>query len=265
MRSIITLTMLRGQVVHAVIAEALRSVRIGQKVDAQMARRRVTELLRARYMESAKKLWHIDNRPPGAKASQITNLLEHYYHFSDINELARNTQQVAWLCVNSLMNSQVWGNIVESDSANWMQIDEIDFPSFDLDGIRVYAQIDFAYKGTQQTIIDWKTGAKSTTDREQLILYSLCAKQKWGWNPLQTKLCTAYLQPQFELEEFTPAQGDIDELESSVKASFAEMLELEPLSGQANIEDFPMTEDIKNCQWCRFAGVCEGAKRSITS
>jgi hypothetical protein len=53
MRNLTTLTMLRGQIVHNVIAGALRSIQFDQRIDARLAREAVTSLIREKYAESA--------------------------------------------------------------------------------------------------------------------------------------------------------------------------------------------------------------------
>jgi len=256
MRNISTLTMLRGAVVHEVISRALRSIRLGLAVDLETAKQSVTEIIREKYMESQKRLWHIDNRPHGRKASGITNLLEHYYNFPDIGDRAREARQVAWQCVENLMGSEMWRGIAASDTKRWMEIDEDSFPNFDLDGIQVYTKIDFAHSNGNPTIIDWKTGAANEQDRRQLALYSLYARSKWEWEPEQTDLAAVYLHPEFALDAFRPTAGDIEAVSDEAKQSFGEMLALEPAYGPADIDLFEMTEDKNNCHWCRFRGMC---------
>lgn len=257
MRNLTTLIMLRGQIVHTVIANALKSIKTGQKIDAQMAKHQVTDIIRVKYMESAKRLWHVDNRPPGRKQSEITSLIEHYYSFPNINERARNAQLAAWKCVENLINSEYWAKISASDTSLWREIDSEEFPVFDLDGIHVYVKPDFAHTFDNPTIVDWKTGSQSSQDRHQLILYSLYAERKWDWNPLETKLVDVYLQPKIKIDEFVPNSEDIEAVKDEVKRSFAAMAEVEPTYGPADISRFPMNEDKKDCAWCRFQGICK--------
>lgn len=261
MRNLTTLTMLRGQVVHSVIAGALDSIRMGRILDAKAARDEVTSVIRVRYGESARRLWHIDNRPEGRRASNITSLLEHYYRFPNMNDRAREAQRVAWACVTALVESDFWQEIASSDPGAWMQIEADGFPSFDLDGIQVYATIDFAHMDGTPTIIDWKTGASNEQDRRQLALYSMYAQSKWDWDPLTTDLAAVYLQPKLRVERFRPTAEELESVRQEVKASFAHMMEVEPAYGKADIEMFPMTDDVSNCAWCRFMGACEGARR----
>jgi len=261
MRNITTLLMLRGQVVHTVIAEALAAAKSGTTIDSAAAKQNVTTIIRREYLESYHRLWHIDNRPPNRKASEITNLMEHYYDFANTKERAREAREVAWKSIDNLMASELWGAIVSSDTDTWRAMDEDGFPSFDLDGIKVYARIDFAYADEEPTIIDWKTGAPTPEDRWQLTLYALYAQAKWGWDPLATKLTVAYLQPELSVDAFTPSSEDIDATTELVKHSFNEMLDLEPAYGKADFHDFPMTDNLPTCRWCRFQGICPGAKR----
>lgn len=262
MRNLTTLTMLRGQIVHSVVARALRSIQYDQKIDARMAREAVTSLIREKYAESAKRLWHIDNRPPGRKASSITSLLEHYYSFPNMNERARDAQQVAWVCVTNLVESDFWREIADGDPKQWMEIDEESFPSFDLDGIQVYCTIDFAHSSGSPTIVDWKTGSPNPSDRRQLILYSLYAQRKWEWDPHQIRLTLVYLYPELQVDSFSPTDEEIEGVKSEVKESFNQMLELEPAFGPADIEQFPMTGGPNDCAWCRFQGICKKGKLS---
>ncbi|MCL5104917.1 MAG: PD-(D/E)XK nuclease family protein [Armatimonadetes bacterium] len=261
MRNLTTLNMLRGQVAHAVIAESLNSLRMGRAISIESAKERVTTLMRTRYMESAQRLWHIDNRPQGRKASDITSLVEHYYAFPDVVERAREARKVAWACLENLFASDFWTQATSASPARWMDIEDDSYPSFDIDGIQVYIRIDFAHSDGAQTIIDWKTGAPSEQDRKQLVLYSLYARSKWDWDPLETSLAAVYLQPEFKMDISSPTEREIGTVIEEVKHSFEQMHDLEPAFGPADIAAFPMTEDRSNCRWCRFQGACEGGHR----
>lgn len=261
LKNITTLTMLRGQVVHTVIAKALKSIRYGQEVTPKMVKDSVTAVIREKYAESAKRLWHIDNRPQGRKQADITNLLEHYYMFPNLNERACDAQQIAWKCVENLVESDFWKDIAAGSPSNWMEIDDDSFPSFDLDGIKVYTKVDFAHSDGQNTIIDWKTGAPSGNDRLQLTLYSLYGQWQWGWSPMDTRLAAVYLQPELNVEIFSPTPEEIEVVKETVRSSFQQMMDLEPVFDAAQIEEFPISDDPSECSWCRFRGVCEGARR----
>lgn len=256
MRNITTLAKLRGEIVHYVISRALRSIRLGLDVDLETAKQSVSGIIREKYMESQKRLWTFDNRPPGRKASDITNLHEHYYSFPDIGDRAREARQVAWACVENLLGSDIWKQIAESDPKQWMEIDEESFPSFDIEGIRVFTKIDFAHCNGSRTIIDWKTGSASASNRHQLALYSLYAQAKWDWPPEETDLMAIYLYPEFTVDHFRATAEEIEAVKMEAKQSFEEMLALEPAYGPADIEAFPSTDDKRRCEWCRFRKIC---------
>lgn len=260
MRCITKLATLRGHLVHEIIADALATMKSGGRVALEDAKGRITEVMRRGYIESAKRMWHRDNRPPGVKMKDVTNLLEHYYGVPDADERVREHRRVAWACIENLFGSELWREVETIDPETWKAADEDGFPSFDLDGIKVYAKIDFAHENGEPTIIDWKTGGRSIHDRDQLILYSLFGQWQWGWEPTTTKLAAVYLQPELEIDEFRPTPMDVDRVADLVRTSFHEMLELEPAVGSASIEDFPINESGWCCRWCRFQGVCEGAK-----
>lgn len=261
MRCITTLSMLGGSVVHEVIAEALQAARENRPVEASYAKKRVTEIMWRKYQESEGRVWHKSNRPPGYKQNQFTNLLEHYYNFPDVKARAKQVRDKGLLCIDNLFSSDLWSSLVDRGKDNWREIDEEGFPSFDLDGITVYAKIDFAFAADEPTIIDWKTGWPGACDRTQLTVYALYAQSQWGWKPEQTRLVGAYLQPELKLEQFYPTAEDIENTEAMIRSSFAEMLDLEPAYGPADISRFPIRQSPDHCKWCRFQGFCEGAKR----
>ncbi len=263
MRNISTLAMMRGRVTHKVIADALLDLKNGVRTSPETARKNTLALLREYYLESAKHLWHIDNRPPGRKPSDITNLLEHYYSLPNTEDRARKAQQVANECVNNLLGSDYWREIEESDPAGWKTIEEPNFPSFEVDDIKVYATVDFARESPARIVTDWKTGSPGERDRQQITLYALYAQSKWEWDPAQTRLDLVYIHPEFNLVSFTPTADDIDKARNTVRESFAQMMEVEPAVGRADIADFPLTDNTTNCRWCRFQGICEGARRII--
>jgi len=256
MRNITTLKMMEGSVVHSVIAEALRSTRLGINTTPEIARHNVTGLLRSKYMESQRRVWHFDNRPQGRKLSDITNLFEHYYNVPNVHERAREAQKHAWTCVDNLFGSDLWQQIVDSDKGSWMEVEDGSFPSFELDGILVWAKPDFALSAPNPTIIDWKTGRPAGSERTQLALYSLYAARKWDWNPLETDLKAVFLHPELTEEAFRPTEIDIEQLREFVRGNFEEMMKLEPAYGPADIELFPKTDNLTDCAWCRFRGMC---------
>ena len=262
MRNITTVTMLGGSVTHFVIAEALNAVRHGREIDSDWAKERITEILREKYIESAKQLWRMDRRPPGRKAASITNLLEHYYDMPEPENRIRRAREVAWTSVTNLLESELWTEIT-SEPAKWQTVDSDDFPHFDLEGIKVYATIDFAHTIGQPTIIDWKSGQPTAQSIRQLTLYSQYAQSAWGWDPFETRLRVAYLQPTLSVEERSPTQSDIDEVRKEAIDSFNKLAELEPPFGPADIDRFPIGEDPRNCAWCRFQGHCPGGKRIV--
>lgn len=258
LRMMTTLPAMRGDVVHTVIAEMLRSVRTGQIISLDAAKKRVTDLLRQRFIESAKRLWHRDNRPPGRKMHEFTNLFEHYYKVPDAVERVREARRIAWSCIETLTSSQLWSQITSSDPSGWIEIEKEVFRSFDLEGIQVHTKIDFAHTNGIPTIIDWKTGEQTGQDREQLIVYALYARSKWDWDPTQVQLSVVYLYPEFAMDSFIPTADDVLKTEQLIKSSFEEMLELESACGPANIDLFPPTENTANCRWCRFREMCFG-------
>ena len=198
MRRITTLQMLKGLVVHKVIVEGLKRAKFGSKLSLEEAKELVTLIIRTKYMESKRKLWHISNRPQGKKVSDFTNLFEHYYEHSGVDERAKKARVSAWESIENLWKSDLWNQIINSSPSQWATVDSEEYPSFDLDGIKVYATIDFAHNIDKPTIIDWKTASEGSADISQLVLYSLYAQKEWGWNPTDTSLKLVYVSLRYE-------------------------------------------------------------------
>ena len=261
MKDLTTLAMLRGDVAHVVLAEALRAVRSGGVMTVEAAAGRVTEIIRQRYMESKRRLWHHQHRPEGRKMNEFTRLLEHYYDFPDTDTRALEARDVARASVENALKSDFWAGLISTDSSKWVEIEEGQFSSFDVDGIQVYAKLDFASSDQVPMIIDWKTGKPAEQDRRQLIVYSMYARARWEWEPERCRLVAAYLHPELDVVEFTPSSEDVEDARGEILASFGQMLELEPVHGPADIENFPVADTSQPCVWCRFQGICEGAAR----
>ena len=131
--------------------------------------------------------------------------------------------------------------------------------SFTIDGLKVFVQLDFAYRDAKGVVIlDWKTG-KSDRDQSdiQLGCYILYACGKWNLTPDQVTATALYLADGVE----KPAKLDEARLLSvreHIRESADEMLF--PLSDpQQNIaeeESFDFTEDEHACRRCNFLKVC---------
>ncbi len=256
LRMMTTLPALREKTVHTVIAKMLHSIKTGQNTSFDAVKELLTDFLRKCFIESAKRLWHCDNRPPGRKMHEFTNLFEHYYKVPNAVERVREARRIAWSCIENLISSQLWNQIIGSDPSRWLEIEKETYRSFDLDGIQVHAKIDFAHKNGIPTILDWKTSEQTDLDREQLIIYALYAKSRWDWNPTQVQLSAVYLYPEFATDSFIPTTKDLLNIEKLIKTGFEEMLELEPAYGPANIDLFPPTKNTANCLCCRFREMC---------
>ena len=119
MRRITTLQMLKGLVVHKVIVEGLKRAKFGSKLSLEEAKELVTLIIRTKYMESKRKLWHISNRPQGKKVSDFTNLFEHYYEHSGVDERAKKARVSAWESIENLWKSDLWNQIINSSPSQW--------------------------------------------------------------------------------------------------------------------------------------------------
>jgi hypothetical protein len=107
--------MLKGQVVHRVIANSLRTVADGGNFNPEAAKASITDLIRKPYMESQRGWWDINRRPEGIKASQVTSLFEHYYKVVDaevMNQRARDARDHAEASLDTLFASDFWNELI---------------------------------------------------------------------------------------------------------------------------------------------------------
>ena len=145
-------------------------------------------------------------------------------------------------------------NDIEERNVRYLE-KEKDFPSFDLEGIKVYAVIDLALCGKNWfRIFDWKTGTPGSADKTQLAVYGLFAAREWGWDPEKVKFTFVYLSPETVKQEESITSGDIKETQKLIKESYAEMLALYN-GGSPAAEDFPQSPGAR-CGRCRYRELC---------
>lgn len=185
-------------------------------------------------------------------------LMEHEY---DDLEIADDQWQLvfekALRCVSTFFQSTTLRDIAQVPVDQWLELEER--AAFDLDGLKVWVQLDFALRDPAGVrIFDWKTGkADVEATRRQLALYALYAQQRWQAAP-----------DQITLVEFNLNNGEIYERQTSPAdlAAAAERATASANAMRALLEDaddnvareeaFAMTEDEKTCLRCPFRRVC---------
>ncbi len=183
---------------------------------------------------------------------QHAGLLEHEYEEREIaDEQWQAVMSKALACVSTFYASEVFRQLQAVPADQWLQLE--DLASFELDGIKVWVQLDCAYReGDGVVIYDWKTGkADQHATREQLAGYILYAAQRWNV-PVERVVAREFNLAHGTLHE---SRLDPDQL-AAVRAAVAQSAaELRALHG-APEEQFPFTEVETRCARCNFTRLC---------
>lgn len=254
LKNIKTLPMWTGQVVHETIGEALeRYARTGQPITAGELQTRARNRLRSGWLEAVQGEWR--NQP------KKTNLHELYYGNGKSlpREVTDAARQRVYECLDAFAASPVLREILAAPYLSWKPVDTIG--SFDLDGLKVWCAIDFAYTDTagMTRLIDWKTGAE---DREslttQLACYALYAVSEWGADLTRLRLHGVFLREGARVSEYPVQPELLVNAKDAILTSAAAMREVldDPAANAASEERFPCCEDPGVCRRCNFRQAC---------
>lgn len=187
-----------------------------------------------------------------------TALLEHEYDDLEVaDEVWQETFEKALRCASNFFQGHVLADIRAVPPEQWLELEER--ASFDLDGLKVWVQLDFALRDDRGVrIFDWKTGkADLETTRKQLALYALYARQRWEVEPGQITMIEFNLNNGDVYERQTTPE-DLASAQERIGASVSAMqARLEnPEENLAREDRFPFTEDGKQCLRCPFRRIC---------
>lgn len=143
-------------------------------------------------------------------------------------------------------------------------------PSFESDGVVVWAKYDFAIHRPSETILfDWKTG-KVTKDSEndvqdQLHTYAAYAIDQWQASPNHLRLFAVWLSSGAEscIHEYPFEPDRLIELKkvwTEKHATISSRLKQAGPNPDHLFDAFPMTNNLGSCKYCRFRS-CEGYAR----
>ena len=248
----------KGEAVHHLIEDVLKSYRAGKPVTPDEASARLTESMRADFRASkAKKYLEEPKKNPG--------LFEHEYEKPITDETWKKIHGEAADCLKNFYGSSFFKELVQDDKKTWEVIEDLE--EFDFEGAKIYVKLDFARKkdGVIE-IYDWKTGKEEKTDASvQMGAYAIYAMQKWGIELSQVR---AYLfnlsHPPAVAKEQILTESTIETTKVFMRESIAGMKKL-LLDAKRNIplprENFKYTENARLCDNCNFYKICEKYKK----
>jgi hypothetical protein len=238
-----------GKVVHDTIAYALSMARAGDAPEIEQLVKRARTRMRDDFRRSRAGEYR-------ARPKRVVGLVEHELKIPIPDSEWKANWDVAETCLRRFHASTWLAKARQLQAADWLPIDEID--SFLLDGIRVFAGPDFAFReGGSTVLVDWKTGRQRDEDHEQVKGYALFAAAKWNAAPEQVIGRLVYLGAGQEVDvNVTP--DALEGFRAFFRQSVAGMKALlrDPEHNVAVEEDFPQTAEPGRCRSCAFQKLC---------
>ncbi len=269
----------KGTTVHDAIAFLLKCLLENKKIEFEKIEKTVVQRMRAQFRESLAKSYREDPK-------RKFGLLEHEYEEEIADRVWRENRDDVLECLDNFKASKYWKAVeelelsrclaLEGDLNNpsnlWKNITtdlqtllhlpySVTVDSFDLDGLKVWAKLDFAYRqkdGTVQ-IIDWKSGQSGgEPDSLQLNVYGYYASEVWELRDENIQLTIYNVARE---EEFTHQFSSKAKRETrqQILANVREMKEIlvEPEENKARKEDFPKIENDNFCRHCEYRLICK--------
>ncbi|WP_373046481.1 PD-(D/E)XK nuclease family protein [Vulgatibacter sp.] len=239
-----------GSTVHDTIKRALTLVRDGQPADPRELVDRTRARMRAEFRESREKAY---------RQRKAFGLVEHEYDEPLPDEVWRDNWALVERCIEAFFASRWLSIASDLQPERWLPIDELG--SFSFEGTKIFAAPDFAFRTADGgvVVVDWKTGQKRESDREQLRGYAIYARETWGV-PLDRIECRVVYLPSLEEVEVRVDESEVAAFSERMKASIENMLSLlvDRDANVATAENFPPTDDEKACARCVFRRPCKG-------
>jgi len=241
-----------GDKVHKAIAEVLEALRLDMPPPtADGLVRRTLETMRAEFKDSRS-----GRHPQDPK--RTLGLFEHAYDLQLKDEAWKAVADHVEACIRTFLESDTLAGIRKVPPADWLEIEKLN--TIDIDGTKVYVQLDFAHRTSDGAIIfDWKTG-RSDQSREtsiQFACYALYATQAWNV-PADKVRTIEFNVAKNEIIEHAVTEDVIREVRTYIMESAGEMEGfLDDLEKNTATEDsFPIADDADVCRYCNFRQAC---------
>ena len=242
-----------GSLVHDAIAAVLTDIRQGLCPELEKVQEDTIARMRREFVSSRNRYY--------LQKPKTCALTEHHYALPGTETDWVEVRDHVLACLEMFWNSPFRSEAETLEVSEWLAIEEMD--SFLLDGIKVWAIPDFAYRNKKGSvcIVDWKTGRKAgEPDPIQLSCYALYGSQRWKCAPedivtVEYNLAHGIGHTQ-EINSET-----LREVAEKIRKSIADMQSplLSITENRAEENAFPRTTDRGACRRCRYKEVCYGA------
>jgi CRISPR/Cas system-associated exonuclease Cas4 (RecB family) len=245
-----------GSVVHEAVKGALLDLRVGKSPDVETVIRTAHRTMQEDFRQSSRKAYRSQKI-----RREFGGLVEHEYD----EPLAREEWKRNWEVVEGAIRAffaSRWIPLARSlQPAQWIEVDEgFENAQFVLDGVKVFAIPDFAYRESDGTavVVDWKTGRAREGYDEQVLGYVLYLSTRYRLPIEKVKASLVYLNEGTEQTVQVDAAA-IESFRKHFKASVEEMRRVlrDPGANVPHgIETFPQIEDVQSCSRCVFRRPC---------
>jgi hypothetical protein len=165
--------------------------------------------------------------------------------------------------LRNFFSSRVHDQLCELPEGDWIEVEDPAAnvgPSFELDGLRVYARVDLAYRDAgKPTLIDWKTGRSlNAATPVQLAVYAIYLQQLHDIDPLDLRAREINVVTG-ESADHDIGPGALEEFREVFAESVEQMRSLlsDPAENVPKPEDeFRFAPNERSCNWCHFRSVC---------
>lgn len=243
----------KGETVHHVIEDVLKSMRAGRPVPLEEALAKVTELMRRDYRASKAGQYKTDPK-------RNVGLFEHEYSKAISDDVWKRIHDESAACVRHFYNSPLFEELKADDKSSWLVIEDLE--EFSFENAKVYVKLDFARKKNGVIeIYDWKTGKTNGDTDIQLATYAYYAMHKWRvpLKEIRTLLVNLTAETPFA-QDYPLNEAFLADARAFIAGSVSrmhELLEDVPHNIAKPAEAFAFTSDEKICDRCSFFKICE--------
>jgi hypothetical protein len=244
----------KGETVHHVIEDVLKSLRAGKPVGLDEALGKLTAVMRRDYRSSKNKKY-LEN------PKNNLGLFEHEYEKGISDAVWKKIHDEAGACIRNFYQSGIYRELLEDDKKTWLVIEDLD--DYEFQGAKIFVKLDFARRhGNTVEIYDWKTGKNEGADVSvQMGVYAIFAMKKWGAALPKIRGFLVNLASALpEAQEKPIDETLIGNTEAFMTKSIAGMQGLlaDPSKNVPKPKDFfKFTENTRLCDSCNFYKICD--------
>lgn len=241
-----------GSVIHNVIKSIILEIRNGNNPTYNLMEKRLIEKMNKDITNSRQKLYR-------GNPKYYTGFFEDEYGSGLSENEINDSIEFAKNCLKNFFNLTMLRYIRSLQKNQLLTVDDSDFPSFNFEGTKIYANIDLAVKdGDRIKIYDWKTGKKDVDNSLQLACYLSFAVRKWKVAASKIDIFEVNLATN-NIIEHNGLQANTDLFEDYLRKSISAIKSLlqDPVNNIAEEEDYEKINKTGYCSRCSYLSVCK--------